>query len=66
MTELNDVHCLHCDHTIGRVQKGRLAIRVRSRLVAVTPEGVEINCPSCRNRTNLPLVYAPKEAKAHV
>jgi hypothetical protein len=69
MTELRDVHCTHCEYTLGRVRKGRLAIVVRSRLVAVTPSGVEINCPSCRSSTDLPLVYSPDdgaEGSAHV
>lgn len=59
MTELHDVTCDHCDYAVGRVKKGRLAITVRSRLVAVTPQGVEIKCPKCRERTSLPLIYSP-------
>lgn len=58
---LDDVSCEHCDFVLGRVRKGRLAIKVRSRLVAVTSSGVKINCPKCRERTSLPLMYVPRE-----
>lgn len=60
---MKDVNCTHCGFQIGRMVDGRLKIKVRSRLVAVTSSGAEVNCPQCKRVTGLPLVYAEfKEA----
>ena len=64
MTAFEDVKCTHCNYALGRVNKGRIRIQVKSRLVAVTPAGVEVNCPQCRRVTGLPLTYSPGSVKS--
>jgi len=51
--------CSNCGEALARIENGVLKFLVRSKILAVRDDGqAEMNCPGCRSKTGLPLVYA--------